>query len=444
MYDGDQSASSMIRTGFCIPECRVAIKAGHDILTSMNRSQPRRRFAAWTLAALLAGAAGARAELLPTHLRGEARAVKLARANGGAIRFTAEARVARAGDWSLGARLLPGDPPTSTARFDWPNGTPVPFVLAYDGRRTLSLTLFQGDRRSTVAYESDRLADCTELFVSAVAAGADTGASLAGLRLGDLRVKDAPAAHPPEGQDVLRIQRGDLAHGFTLSGAITLSWGSASPPGSDLHVLFWGARTAAAPAGQRPSRVTITSPAPESMLANGTPTITADFGAGAAVDPALVVLMLDGADRTAQAEIGAAGLTFTPPSRLLEGRHTAQVIVRGQAGREEQAAVSFTTDTVPPSIAFASPPRIVTGNPAPVIRLTYSDLTSGLDLKTLKVSLDGESIDSICVANFASGVCLPQSIAEGSHLLTATVRDHAGNEATASFAFTLTLNEESE
>jgi len=104
--------------------------------------------------------------------------------------------------------------------------------------------------------------------------------------------------------------------------------------------------------------------------------------------------------------------------------------------------VSFTTDTVPPSIAFASPPRIVTGNAAPVIRLTYSDLTSGLDTGTLKVSLDGESIDSICVANFASGVCLPQAIAEGSHLLTATIRDHAGNEATASFAFTLTLNEE--
>ena len=409
----------------------------------MNRSQPRRRIAAWTLAALVAGAAGARAELLLTHLRGEARAVKLAQANGGAIRFTAEARLAKAGDWSLGARRLPGDPPTSTAGFDWPNGSPVPFVLAYDGRRTVSLTLFQGDRRSTVAYESDRLADCDELFVSAVAAGADTSASLAGLKLGDLPVKDAPATRPPEGQDVLRIQGGDLAHGFTLAGAIVLSWGSARPSGPDLHVLFWGARVPAPPAGAKPSAgVTITAPAPESVLANGTPTIAAAFGAGPAVDPAAVLLMLDGADRTAQAEIGASGLTFTPPSRLLEGRHTAQVIVHDQAGREEQASVSFTTDTVPPSIAFASPPRIVTGNPAPIIRLTYSDLTSGLDTSTLKVSLDGESIDSICVANFASGVCIPQAIAEGSHLLTAMVRDRAGNEATASFAFTLSLNEE--
>jgi hypothetical protein len=415
----------------------------------MGGTRPGRRIAVWTLAALLAGAAGVRgADLNLTRLRDEAQAVKAAQANGGAIRFTAEARPGGAGGWSLGARRLPADPPTSTASFDWPNGTPVPFVLSYDGHRTVSLTVFQGDRRAIATFVSDQLADCGELFVSAAAAGADTGAALAGLRLGEAPVKDAPAiANPPGGQDVLRIQGGDLAHGFTLTGAITLSWGSsARPSGSDLHVLFWGARAAASPAGQRPSaRVAITAPAPDSFLANGTPTITAAFAnGGPAVDPASVLLMVDGADRTAQAEIGPSGLTFTPPARLLEGKHTAQVIVRGRAGHDEQAAVSFTTDTVPPSIAFASPPRVVAGNPAPIIRLTYSDLTSGLDLKTLKVTLDGESIDSICVANFASGVCIPQAIAEGSHLLTATILDRAGNAGTASFAFTLTLNEDSE
>ncbi|HEY3567329.1 MAG TPA: choice-of-anchor W domain-containing protein [Thermoanaerobaculia bacterium] len=416
----------------------------------MNRRFPLRARSAvlasfFLFLTLLAGAAGAKAELLLTHLRGEARAVKVAQANGGAIRFAAEARLANAGGWSLGARRLPGDPPTSTAPFDWPNGTPIPFVLAYDGRRTVSLTLFQGDRRSAVTYQSDKLGDCDELFLSAVAAGPDNGASLAGLKLGDLPVKNAPAAGNPSGeQDVLRIQGGNLTHGFTLTGAITLSWGSARPSGSDLHVLFWGARMPAAPAGQRPSRVTITAPAPESVLASGTPTITAVFPEGKAVDPATVLLMVDGADRTPQAEIGAAGLTFTPPARLLEGKHTAQVIVRAPGGREEQASVSFTTDTVPPSIAFASPPRIVTGTAAPIIRLTYSDLTSGLDTGTLKVALDGESIDSICVANAASGVCIPQAIEEGSHLLTATIRDRAGNAGTASFAFTLSLNEESE
>ncbi|MFL6236197.1 MAG: choice-of-anchor W domain-containing protein [Thermoanaerobaculia bacterium] len=399
---------------------------------------------AWTFAALLAGAAAARGELTASHLRDEAQALKAAQANGGAIRFIAQARATNGG-WSLETRRLPMDPPASMARFDGPNGVPVPFVLFYDGRRTVSLTLFQGDRQSMVSYESDKLADCNELFVSAAAAGADT-AALAGLRLGDLPVKEAPAATTPGGQDVLRIQGGDLGHGFTLTGALTLSWGSARPEGSGPHVLFWGAKAAAPPAGRRASgRVTITAPAPDSFLANGAPTIAAAFAkGGGAVDPAAVLLRLDGADRTAQAEIGPSGLTFTPPSRLLEGKHTAQVIVRAPSGRDEEASVSFTTDTVPPSIAFASPPKVVAGNPAPIIRLTYSDLTSGLDLKTLKVTLDGESIDSICVANLASGVCIPQAIAEGSHLLTATILDRAGNAGTASFAFTLTLNGDSE
>src|SRR5437763_11854991 len=111
IYDGDQSAPSMIRTGFCIPKCRVTIETGHGILASMSRRFPvsagfgpappgieipgyprtsppglspgqgrppvardfnpgRARTAVLILVLVfLAGAAGARAELLPTHLR---------------------------------------------------------------------------------------------------------------------------------------------------------------------------------------------------------------------------------------------------------------------------------------------------------------------------------------------------------------------------------------
>jgi hypothetical protein len=401
-----------------------------------------RRATVWALAVLLAGAAAAPGALLPSHLRGEARAEKVAQADGGAIRFTVEARPGGSGGGSLAARRLPTDPPAASVPFDpWPNGEPVPFVLAYDGRRTVTLSLFQGDREVRVSSVSDRLADCNELFVSAVAAAPGSRAIVSGLRLGEAPVGDAPAATPPVGEDVLRIPAAaGLARGFTLTGAMVLGWEGAPPREGDLHVRLWGARVKAPPP-RPPGRIAITAPAPASVLAEGAPTLTAAF-AGPAVDPAAVVLMLDGADRTAQAEIASSGLTFTPPARLLEGKHTAQVIVRGADGGEEQAAVSFTTDTVPPSIAFASPPREVAGNPAPIIRLTYSDLTSGLDASTLKVTLDGESIDSICVANLASGVCIPQSIPEGSHLLTATIRDRAGNAATATFSFNLTLGEE--
>jgi hypothetical protein len=386
------------------------------------------------LAFLLTGALAAKAELVATHLRGETRAVKVAEAGGGAIRFTAEARVGAPGDWGLAFRRHPNDEPATTARFDgWPNGTPVSFTLHSDGR-AVSLTLVQDAHRGTASYPSRQPGDVDELFVSALAVDAGTSVSLARLRLDDVAVKEAPAAANAGtlGQDVLRLQGIKAGHGFTLTGTITLAWESARPQGSALRVLFWGAKTGRPAAGDAAAGVTITAPAAESLLANGTPTITAVFPAA----PAAVTLLLDGTDRTSEAEVSAAGLSYTPSTRLLEGEHTAQVIVRDRAGRESRAAVHFITDTVPPSIVVASPGP-VTDNSAPVIRLSYSDDTSGLDPTTLKVTLDGESIDSICIPNAASGVCLTESVAEGSHRLTATVKDRAGNIGRADFGFTV-------
>jgi hypothetical protein len=424
---------------------RVACKERPPVSLLLFASLPSSRYSlhmrsrtwagCWLIASLLAGALAAQGELAVNHLPGETRAVKVAEANGGAIRFTAEARAGKAGDWALATRRHPSDPPLATARFDaWPNGSPVPFVLHSDGRRSVSLTLSLAGYRAAVTYPSRQIGDVDELFVSVLAVHAGTRVTLAGLTLDGAAVKDAPAAASAgaRAQDVLRIQGVPLGHGFTLAGTIALGWEGTRPEGSDLRVRFWGAKGGRQAAGEAP-KVTITAPAAESVLANGTPTVIASFtGATAPV----VTLLLDGADRTAEAEVSAAGLSFTPSARLLEGKHTAQVIVRDRAGHEGRAAVSFVTDTVPPSIVFASPGP-VTDNPAPVIRLSYSDATSGLDPPTLKVTLDGESIDSICIPNAASGVCLTESVPEGSHRLTATVRDRAGNVGRADFGFTV-------
>ena len=408
--------------------------AGHG-----KGSGARPRTACWLIAAFLAGAVAARGDLAVSHLPGETRAVKVAEANGGTILFTAEARAGKAGDWALATRRHPDDPPLATCRFDaWPNGSPVPFVLRSDGQRSVSLTLTLDAHHAAVTFPSRQVGDAGVLFISALAVHAGTRVSLAGLTLDGVAVKDAPAAASTgdRAQDVLRIQGLPAGHGFTLAGTITLGWEGARPRGSELRVLFWGAKPGRAAAGAAP-RVTITAPAAESLLANGTPTMTATFTGGTSTGEApAVTLLLDGADRTAEAEVSAAGLSYTPSARLLEGKHTAQVIVRDRAGREGRAAVSFVTDTVPPAIAFASPGP-VTDDPAPVIRLSYSDATSGLDPTTLKVTLDGEPIDSICIPNAATGVCLTESVPQGSHRLTATIKDRAGNLGRADFGFTL-------
>jgi hypothetical protein len=403
----------------------------------MRNRGSRTRIGVCLAALLLVGPLEARATLVASHLRGETRAVKVSEATGGAIRFTAEARVGKPGDWALASRRHPADPAAATARFDgWSSGLAAPFVLRSDGH-AVSLTLVQGTHRAAVSYASRQLGDVDELFVSALAVQPGTAVTLAGLTLDGVGVKDAPAAASTstQAQDVLRLQGVSPGHGFTLTGTITLAWEGARPEGSELRVLFWGVK-----AGQRVSgdagapKVAITAPAAESLLANGSPTVTATFTSGGGA-PA-VTFLLDGTDRTAQAEVSAAGLSFTPSTLLLEGKHTAQVIVRDHAGHEGRAAVSFTTDTVPPSIVVASPGP-VTDNPAPVIRLSYSDDTSGLDPTTLKVLLDGQSIDSICIPNAASGVCLTESVPEGSHRLTATVKDRAGNLGRADFGFTV-------
>ncbi len=123
--------------------------------------------------------------------------------------------------------------------------------------------------------------------------------------------------------------------------------------------------------------------------------------------------------------------------------HTAEVIVRDGDGREARATADF-HHRHRARRASPSPGRRrgVTDNTSPVIRLSYGDATSGIDFKSLRVTLDGESIDAICVANPASGVCLTQELAEGQHLVTATIRDRAGNSSTASLAFILLLNDE--
>ncbi len=83
-----------------------------------------------------------------SRLRTEDQAVKLAEADGGTIRFSLEARIGDAGDWMLGARRRPSEPAKVTAHVDaWTNGSPVPFILHFDGRRTVTLTLIDGARQ---------------------------------------------------------------------------------------------------------------------------------------------------------------------------------------------------------------------------------------------------------------------------------------------------------
>jgi Glucodextranase, domain B/Bacterial Ig-like domain len=188
-----------------------------------------------------------------------------------------------------------------------------------------------------------------------------------------------------------------------------------------------------------PPAVSNLVPANGSLLATATPALGATFADDlSGVDPASVRLLLDGVDRTSASQVTAAGINFTPSAALPDGSHAAALSVRDLAGNLAQAAWSFTTDVTPPTLAFTAPSGQVLAGTSPPIAVAYGDATSGVDLGSLRVTLDAADISAACAPGPASATCGSPALAAGSHSLAASIRDQAGNPATANLTFQAT------
>lgn len=222
----------------------------------------------------------------------------------------------------------------------------------------------------------------------------------------------------------------------TLDRQVTLTAGLnqlqvqiSSAPGSGFTVQITGNAT-----DSTPPALAITAPAADSFLASATPTITATYSdAGSGIDPASVRLELDGVDRTAQAQVAATGLTFTPAAGLAEGHHDVQVTVKDRAGNPAQAVEGFTTDTVAPAVAVTSPAEQTGfGTLVLAVALSYSDSTSGIDPAAVRITIDDIDESTYCTSSATAAACSVPDLLAGVHQVGATVRDRAGNGATAS------------
>ncbi|MEE8523404.1 MAG: hypothetical protein V3T72_05695, partial [Thermoanaerobaculia bacterium] len=95
-------------------------------------------------------------------------------------------------------------------------------------------------------------------------------------------------------------------------------------------------------------------------------------------------------------------------------------------------------DQVPPTIMITFPvDGAVSSDPTPNILIAFEDADSGVALESLEVRLDGVSISDRCQVADDGALCLPASLEDGEHDVTATIEDLAGNTATASVTFTL-------
>ena len=87
--------------------------------------------------------------------------------------------------------------------------------------------------------------------------------------------------------------------------------------------------------------------------------------------------------------------TFTPTQPLHEGTYTVDVKVMDVAGNQAASKWQFTVelDTIPPTVLSTRPSQEHTEHRRPIISATYTDNLSGIDVDSVKLTLDGTTIE---------------------------------------------------
>ena len=184
--------------------------------------------------------------------------------------------------------------------------------------------------------------------------------------------------------------------------------------------------------------IVLVTPVDGSFVPTPTPEIVVEYSddfSGLRLDS--LEFLLDGVDRTADAAASDTGFSFTPEAPLAEGAHTIEVAITDHSDNEGRATFGFTVDLTPPALAISAPAAVFLNDSTPAIVVDYADALSGVELTTLSIRIDGTELVGTCAVAAASAVCEAPPLAEGDHLIEASLSDRVGNSAAASFAFTL-------
>ncbi|WP_304504116.1 Ig-like domain-containing protein [Corallococcus sp. EGB] len=181
-----------------------------------------------------------------------------------------------------------------------------------------------------------------------------------------------------------------------------------------------------------PPAPVITAPTANQAVATQTPALSGTAEANS------TVTVREGATVLCTTTANASGAWSCTSASLAQGAHTVTATATDAAGNVSPAstAVPFTVDTVPPAApVIASPtPNQRVGTPTPVLSGT-AEANSTVTVR------EGTTVLCTATAN-ASGAwsCTSSSLAEGSHTITATARDAAGNTGPASTAVPFTVD----
>lgn len=177
------------------------------------------------------------------------------------------------------------------------------------------------------------------------------------------------------------------------------------------------------------------SPTPSQYLGTATPEIqfTLDDGVnGSGIAISTLKIELDGKTYTNTSpgvNVSANGGSFIPQTPLTDGTHTLKITISDNDGNTATSeAVSFTTDTILPTLSVSNPASDGTyvSNAALTVSGTASDSTSGAP--TIKISLNGTDQGAVTLSNGAFSKAV--TLASGNNTIVVTATDKAGKVTT--------------
>jgi Carboxypeptidase regulatory-like domain/Bacterial Ig-like domain/Peptidase M15 len=182
----------------------------------------------------------------------------------------------------------------------------------------------------------------------------------------------------------------------------------------------------------------ITAASPKDVvISSNKPIISAQYSdAGSGVDLTKVVLQVDAAIVTASSTITATGVSYTPTTVLADGLHTVILKVTDKVGNLAQTTWKFTVDTKPSVISAQTPKDVTVASATPTISASYADTGGAIDLTKVTLLLDGANVTAQAKITATGISYLPTTaLSQGSHLVSLTVLDTAGNQTQSSWSF---------
>ncbi len=164
------------------------------------------------------------------------------------------------------------------------------------------------------------------------------------------------------------------------------------------------------------------TPAVGAVLATNTPTIALDWqdtpdAFEGAVDPASLILIVDGAELSTLAVATTTGVALNLPFALADGVHSVFLEVHDEAGSQNRTAWAFFIDTAAPSLVITEPVVSITNDPDVSI--------AGSTDPGVTVTVSGRLV----IVGLLGSFRVDLTLGDGAHRIPVVSTDSAGNSA---------------